>query len=122
MTGYTVVIKECNKELTARERLILKDTSDCIKLDEATQQGEVVINPTMYAVLDVHNEKSDNKDYNVFIIVDEDGTKYVTGSESFYSSFKNIYDEMGDEPFSIKAYRLPSKNRAGKDFITCSII
>lgn len=122
MNGYEVKIIETNKELNARERLLLKDTSDCIKLDEATQKGDVIISPDLYAVLEVHNEKSENKDYNVYIITDVNGAKYVTGSESFFSSFKNIYDEMGEEEYEIKAYRLPSKNRAGKEFITCSIV
>lgn len=122
MNGYEVKIIETNKELNARERLLLKDTSDCIKLDEATQKGDVIIKPDLYAILEVHNEKSENKEYYVYIITDVNGAKYATGSESFFSSFINIYDEMGDEDYEIKAYRLPSKNRAGKDFITCSIV
>ena len=124
MTGYSVEIAETNKELTAKERIRLKDTSDCIKLDIATVDGEVVITPTNYAVLEVHNEKSDNKDYKVYVIEDENGTKYVTGSESFFTSFMDIFNEMKDESeaWQIKAYRLPSKNYANKEFITCSII
>ena len=49
---------------------------------------------------------------------------YVTGSESFWNSFRDIYDEMENESdeWSLKLYRLPSKNRQGKDFLTCSII
>ena len=124
MTGYAVEIKDTNKELTAREKIRLKDTSDCIKLDEATVAGAVVITPVAYAVLAVHNEKSDNKDYEVYVIEDKDGTKYVTGSESFFSSFMDIFSDMSgeDEEWQIKAYRLPSKNYANKEFITCSII
>ena len=41
------------------------------------------------------NEKSDtNKDYNNYMIVDKDGTKYITGSPSFWDSFNEIYEEM----------------------------
>lgn len=123
MTGYSVEIAETSKQLSAKERIRIKDTMDAIKLDEATKDGAIVINPAMYAVLNIHNEKSDNVDYKNYIVVDKDGTKYVTGSESFWSSFMNIYEEMDgeQEEWGIKVYRAPSKNYKGKDFITCSI-
>lgn len=124
MTGYSVTITESSKELNAKDRIRLKDTSDAVKLDEATKDGAITITPIAYVVLGIHNEKSDNVDYNNYLIEDEDGTKYVTGSESFWNSFMDIYNEMKevDEPWQIKAYRLPSKNYKGKEFITCSII
>ena len=124
MNGYSVSIAETNKELTAKERIRLKDTSDAVKLDEATKEEEIIITPIAYAILKIHNEKSDNKDYNNYLIEDADGTKYVTGSEAFWTSFIDIYNEMKDEtePWQIKAYRLPSKNYKGKEFLTCSII
>lgn len=125
MNGYSVDIAESSKELSAKERIKLKDTSDAIKLDEVTAtNGDIIITPVAFAVLNIHNEKSDNKDYKNYIIEDEDGTKYVTGSESFWSTFTNIYNEMKDESetWQIKAYRLPSKNYNGKEFLTCSII
>lgn len=124
MDGYSVKIRETSRELTAKERVMLKDTSDAVKLDVVTTEAPVLIDVDMYAILDIHNEKSDNKDYVNYLVVDKDGTKYVTGSDSFWSSFMNIYAEMltSDEPYNIKAYKLPSKNRQGKDFITCSIV
>ena len=124
MEGYSVKIRETSRELTAKERVMLKDTSDAVKLDTVTSEAPVLIDVDMYAILDIHNEKSDNKDYAIYLVVDKDGTKYVTGSDSFWSSFMNIYTEMltSDEPYNIKAYKLPSKNRQGKDFITCSIV
>ena len=76
------------------------------------------------AILKVHNEKSDDKEYLNYVIVDNEGHKFVTGSQSFWSSFINIYEEMKDEDeeWAIKVYRLPSKNYKGKEFITCSVI
>lgn len=123
MNGYSVSIKETSKELSAKQRIALKDTTNSIKLDEATQVEPVIINVDMYAVLAVHNEKSENPDYDNYIVVDKNGTKYVTGSASFWSSFMDIYEEMfgEDEEWAIKVYRVPSKNYKGKDFITCSI-
>ena len=124
MRGYSVTIKECSKELTAKERIQIKDTSDVIKLDDATKEAPVIINPNFYAIIEIHNDNSEDKDYVNYIVVDKDGQRYVTGSESLWNSFMNIFEEMKDEtePWSIKAYRLPSKKRQGKDFITCSVI
>lgn len=122
--AFEVQIKDSSKELTAREKIRLKDTTDAVKLDEATQEEPVVIKPVAYAILAVHNDKADDKDYEQYIIEDADGTKYVTGSESFWNSFIGIYEEMvgEEEDWSIKAYRMPSKNYTGRDFLTCSLM
>lgn len=127
MTGYDVKIIEASKELSARERIMVKDTSNAISLDELTQnpeQGAVVLDIESYAILAVHNEKSDSKDYTKYLLIDKSGNKYVTGSESFWEAFKAIWDEMADtnEEYSIEVYRLESKNYKGKSFITCSIV
>lgn len=123
MYGYSVSIKESSRELTAKQRIALKDTTNAVKLDEATQVEPVIINVDMYAILAIHNEKSENPDYDNYIVVDRNGTKYVTGSASFWSSFMDIFTEMegDDEEWALKVYRVPSKNYKGKDFITCSI-
>lgn len=125
MNVYSVTIKESSRELTAKQRIALKDMTNAVKLDEATQVEPVIINVDMYAVLDIHNEKSENPDYENYIVVDKDGTKYATGSASFWSSFMDIFTEMEgedeDELWALKVYRVPSKNYKGKDFITCSI-
>lgn len=123
--AFTVEVKETSKELTHKERVQITDTTDCKKLDSETQEsGAIIINPAWYAILAIHNDKSEDKDYENYVIVDKDGTRYVTGSHSFISSFLNIFKEMdgSDEEWSLKVYRVPSKNRAGKDFITCSVI
>ncbi len=124
MTGYSVEIKETSRELSAKERIALKDTSDATKLDVACDEEAVIITPVAYAVLSIHNEKSDNKDYENYILQDINGEKFVTGSASFWNSFMDIYNEMAGEgeDWSIKAYKLDSKNYNGKKFITCSII
>lgn len=125
MEGYSVSIRECSTELTARERIKLKDTTNAIKLDEAASgETPLVIRPAAYAVLDIHNEKSDNKDYPNYIIMDDEGNKYVTGSESFWTSFKEIFEEMQNEneAYEIEVYKVDSKNYKGKQFLTCSIV
>lgn len=124
MEGYAVTIKETSKQLSAKQRIAIKDTTNAMKLDEATANAEnVLIYPEMWAVLAIHNEKSDDIDYENYVLVDKDGTKYVTGSKSFWTSFMDIYREMEneDEEWGIKVYRMESKNYKGKQFITCSI-
>lgn len=124
MQGYSVTIKYVSKELSAKERVMIKDTTNAVSLDEVTQGAKFVFEPDYYAILNVHNDKSEDKDYTKYLIVDKGGNKIVTGSESFFTAFNDIMDEMEgtDENFEIEAYRLPSKNYKGKEFITCSIV
>lgn len=124
MQGYSAKIVDSSKELSAKEKIMMKDTTDAIRLDEATKQGAIIIKPVAYAVVEIHNEQSENKDYEVYIVIDEDGQRYVTGSESFFSTFRDIFDDMcgEEEEWSLKVYRVPSKNYTGRDFISCSII
>ena len=123
--GYSVEIVDASKEFSKKELLMMKDTSDAIKLDEELTNSEaIIIEPESYAVLSVHNEKSSNKDYEKFLIIDKSGQKYVTGSQNFWNSFTDICDEMGigTDDWAVKCYRRPSKNYSGKYFITCSVI
>lgn len=124
MEGYSVSIKETSKQLSAKERIMFKDTTSAKKIDEESQNGDFIITPSFYGILEVHNEKSDNVDYENYVIVDESGEKYVTGSASFWSSFMDIAKEMEGETeeWAVKVFRVPSKNYKGKDFLTCSII
>ena len=80
MEGYSVSIAEVSKELTAKERIKIKDTTDAIKLDEATQATEVVIELDFYAILNIHNEKSDNKDYKNYVLVDKNALRLIPKS------------------------------------------
>lgn len=126
MEGYKAKVIDSKRVLTAREKVMMKDTTEAIKLDEATQEtGAIIITPVNHAVILIHNEHSENTDYEVYVLVDKDGQKYVTGSESFWSTYTEIYEEMLDaeeEDYSIKVYRRPSKKYAGKEFLTCSLV
>lgn len=124
MTGFEAKIREASKQLSAKERVKFKDTTNAVQLDEATKDNPLRIAPDFYVILDIHNDHSEDKDYVKYVIVSKEGTKYVTGSESFFSSFKAIVDEMGgtDEEYEVEVYRLPSKNYKGKEFLTCSIV
>lgn len=120
-------IRESSKELSAKERVAIKDTSNAISIDEVTAaDGKLVIEYAFHVIIDIHNEHSDNKDYVKCVVVDKSGTKYVTGSESFRNALVEIVDEMTDageaDNITIECYRKESKNYKGKSFITCSII
>lgn len=124
MEGYSVKIREASKELTPKERIKLKDTGLAVKLDEAvTSESTLVIAPEGYVVLDVHNDKSENPDYQQYVIIDKTGKKYITGSPSFWSSFMGIWEEMAGtgEDYEIAIYKMDSKNYKGKQFLTCTI-
>lgn len=124
MTGYSVKIVNASKELSARERVAVKDTTNAIALDDATKDSTLVIAIDYYVELAIHNEKSEDKDYKKYVVVDKSGNKFVTGSESFFTAMLEIMDEMSDsgEDFEIQVYRIPSKNYKGKEFLTCSIV
>lgn len=124
MTGYSVKIVNASKELSARDRVAVKDTTNAIAIDDATKDSPLVIAIDYYVELAVHNEKAEDKDYKKYVVVDKAGNKFVTGSESFFSAMLEIMDEMTDagEDFEIQVYRMPSKNYKGKEFLTCSIV
>ena len=121
---YSAVVKDSSRELTAKEKVMMKDTSDCVMLNDEAEKGALLIDPEFWCTVAVHNEKSENKDYDVYIIVDKNGTKYKTSSGNFMNSFEDIMADMSDstEPFQIKVYVLPSKNRSGQTFLTCSLV
>ena len=128
MKDYEVKIAYANRELAGKERIKIKDTSNAVKLDEllpnedGSGYGAEMIVDT-YAVLDVHNEKAENTDYSQYVFLTEDGEKYVTSSDTFYRSFKDIAEELEaeGEPLSIIIYKKESKNFKGKYFLTCSV-
>lgn len=125
MEGYKAVVERASKELSAKEKIMLKDMSDAVKLDDIVKDNPLIISPDYYAIVDVHNEKSDTKDYKKIVLVDKDGTKYTTGSMPFITTYEDIVDEMadaGEDDYAIKIYPKESKNYKGKYFITCSII
>lgn len=125
MEGYSVKVIDASRQLTAKEKIAFKDFGLAAQLDDVVTETGLIINVKDYVVLQVHNEKSDNKDYTKFLLIDENGEKYITGSEPFWTTFKDIWDEISDDPeveWSLKVYKLESKNYKGKQFLTCSII
>lgn len=121
MNGYSVKVAEASKELTKKEQIQLIQ-GDFEKLNDVTQEGAVLINVDWYAVLDIHNEKAQDKDYQNYVIKDKNGTFYSTGSASFWDSFIDIMNVMaGEDDWELKVIRKASKNRQGKEFLTCTV-
>lgn len=126
MEGYSVkIISSSFTNLTAKQRVMLKDTTNVIKIDECvTPEDPIVLDISDYVVLQINNINSDDKEYKQYMYITSDGLKYVSGSESLYTSFIDIYEEMkeSNEEYQIKIYKMPSKNYTNKHFITCSIV
>ena len=125
---YNVKIIESSKELTKREVLKMKDTTNTLSIDELIKDGEdasFIITPVDYVILSIECDKFDGEEKTArnIIVIDKEDKKYRTGSSSFIEAFINIYDEMrGEEEYEIEIYKVPSKNYKSKYFITCSII
>ena len=128
--NYSATIVDSSRELTARERVMFKDTQNAISMNDFAEQAKaengkaIIENVKDFVHIIVHNEKSDDKDYDNYLVIDANGEKYVTGSQAFWDSFKAIYDEMKNEsePWGIQLNLIPSKNFKGKNVLTCSLI
>lgn len=122
--NYKSKVTRTSREISCKEKAMIKDFTECIQLVDALSQGDVVIDLDLYADIEVHNEKSDNKDYIKRVLVDKDGTKYVTGSDTFMRTMDDIMEEMHEagEEWSLKVVERDSNNYKGKKFITCVIV
>lgn len=123
--SYTVEITEVSKDLSAKDRIKFKDLTNAHNLNSIIEeQGSVEISVDTYGSVKVHNDRSDDKDYEQFIIIDTNGEKYYTGSQSFIESFYNLADELSEEgidEFVITCYGVESKNYKGRKFLSCSL-
>lgn len=129
---YKSEITFASKELTKREKVMLSDVSSATKFDEVLKGVDETfdIEPVAYAVVSIENDKAKGeKQYEVIVILDAAGNKFVTGSQSFREAFIGIWEQMTDngviaegDEFSIRVYKRPSKNYSGKAFISCALI
>lgn len=133
MNGYKAVVKESVKGLTAREKIAIKALNDVTELNDlVTPEQAVMINIDNVVTVLVHNEKSDNQDYNKYVYIDKDGTKYVSGSEPLYTTVKDILSDIEDaiadgemdetEDITIKVLKKESANYKGQMFLTAELI
>lgn len=129
-TDYNTKIVSSSRELSTKERIVLKDFNDCIGLDTVVDnENGVILDPDVIVEVQVHNERArDDKDYTTIIILDKNGTKYSTSSNSLRDSISDIMDELKDltddekSELKIKVFKKPSKNYQGKYFMTATVI
>lgn len=127
MENYTVTILESSKELTAREKIRARNFANAASFDQMLTDDSESFSfaPLAYTVLAVHNESSENKDYTVFLIEDTSNNLYRTGSEAFFSRFKEIFTTMRedapDEDYTISVFKRPSTKYKGKFVLLCQI-
>lgn len=127
MEGYSVKIIHTSTDLSAKEKVRIKDFSNAAQLDDIiTGDSHFMLDYAYYADMEVHNEhtKNEKKDYMKRVIVDKAGNAFITGSESFMTAMDDVLAEMEgtDEEFQLDCYKVDSKNFAGKQFITCTVI
>ena len=127
--NYSATIIEASRELTPKERVMFKDLANAANLNEFAKEAiasgqKAIITVKDYAVVSVHNEASEDVDYNNYLLIDDKGDKYYTGSISFWNKFMDIYTEMKDvdEDWAIELSLVPSKKYAGKEALTCSLV
>lgn len=130
-TDYSAKIISSSRELTAKEKIMLKDFNDCIGLDTiVTDTAPLTVKIDLMVQVAVHNERANgDKDYTTTVLVADDGTKYSTSSKSLSEAIEDINDELADsdddelkENLTIKIFKKPSKNYAGKYFLTAVLV
>lgn len=125
MADFVSRVTYVSKDIDAKTKIRLKDTTNALKIDEAVNDGTLRISVDYYVILSIHNEKADPKDYEQILIVDTDGQKFVTGSPSFRRSLSDIIDDLTDAgitEYELDCYKRPSKNYSGKYYLTCSLV
>lgn len=125
MKEYRAEIKSSSMELSKKDRIRYRQAAEALPLEELCRSEALVIHNPQWIVVHVENDKAKdgmNKEYDTYLIVDEDGTYYKTGSESLFSELSVIHEEMEGEEYDIKVFQSPSKNYKDKFFLTCTVI
>lgn len=130
--NYKATVKACTKELTPIERIAIKDTKAMVNIMDYVEEVEAAGNQLKLvidyvAILDVHNPKSDNPDYEIYVFAATSGIRYYTSSQSLYQAVKEIAEELQSggmqlSEVEIMFYRRESANYKGKHFLTASIV
>ena len=123
---YQAKVTEVNgKELTKKEMFSVSRFNRCVDVSSLIGEQEVIVKDVQtVAIVEVHNEKSDNTDYKKMVVIGADGSRYLTGSETAIREMMDIMDYMEDdnEPFDVQFVTRPSNNFKDRDFITVELL
>ena len=109
MTGYSVKIVNASKELSARDRVAVKDTTNAIALDDATKDSPLVIAIDYYVELAIHNEKSMMKVVEKVINTDD-----VKAVHIVHTDVNETLYGMTEQEFIAAARVLPDRKVSGE--------
>lgn len=134
---YKAKVVYTSRQVSAKEKIQLANFTGAVSLDTEIDsraamgdEARVYLDVDFWATVQVHNEMSkDNKDYSVLLIVTKDGTTYKSGSDSLVRELSSLEDQLADAraegeeiPLTIACFKRPSRNYAGKGFITCELV
>ena len=124
-TSYTSEVESSIFPITLTEKIKYRNFSNFEMLNEAVDKDGLTIQINNLVTVQVHNDKADNKDYHVYVVVTPEKI-YYTSSESFARECADILQLIADSPddkvepiFNI--IKKPSKNYSGS-FITCNLV
>ena len=108
-------IKETSKELNKKEQYLLTLNNAMISVKDV--EDRVKITCTAYALYDDINSKGE--EVEVLTILTPDNTVYCTQSATFKRSFKDIYDMMNPEEFTV--IKVSGTTKAGRPYVDCQL-
>ena len=118
-TEYSVKIDSVygTDELPVKDEIRVKDFTSFSQVEELVKSG-AEFKPEWLAVLTVHNEKSENTEYSVFVFRTDDGEMFYTSSESLLESLMDIIElkdrlNSSGEPWAVVINEFKSKNNTG---------
>lgn len=116
-----------SKELSAKERIQIKDRSDAISISslvDSAGDSFPTIEVDYFTVLSVDFDDEEKENFTTLVIRDKNGSKYTTSSTAFRNSFMNIYEELakdGVDEFVVECYKSPCTNRVG-NYYACRLV
>lgn len=113
-------ISYCNTDLNVKEKIQFKNLNDSESIN--TLENGTKLTVDKWGLVQIHNEKLDEPDYQNVVLVTPEGNKYHTSSNSFFMAIDDIQSELDDAgekgAFDIEIVKKKSKNNSGQ-FITC---
>lgn len=111
-----MTITKISKELDKKELYKMTMDAGIKKMKDYVGSS---IDVYAYCIYTDFNSK-DNKEVEVLSVMDTDGSVFATNSATFKKDFLNIATLMDGEDFSVGV--TSSTSKAGREFITCTLL